>query len=302
MKRAQAMRPQRQNIHVDEAMVRRLLAAQVPDLADLPLSPVEAGTDNYIFRLGPDYAVRLPMWRIAGALILNEQKFLPMLTADLPVPVPVPRFAGKPGEGFPWGWSVVPWIEGASADLMTPDPAAAAQWAAFLRGLHRPAPKDAPRGNIRGDPLSSRQPHVEARLHRLARATEHIPEAIGRAWRTALAAASCTEARLLHGDLHPQNVLVQEGAIAGVIDWGLITQGDVAADLASVWMLFEAAPARETALETYGASAADRARARGWAIIFGAVLLETGIASANARHADMGRKTLARVAEDAGPG
>ncbi|MDZ7955632.1 phosphotransferase [Nostoc sp. DedQUE09] len=102
----------------------------------------------------------------------------------------------------------------------------------------------------------------------------------------------------LHGDLHPRNILVENGAIAGIIDWGDITSGDIATDLASIWMLFSEPKARSQALAEYSnVSEATIQCALGWAILFGVMLLDTGLVD-NPRHAIMGEKTLHRVSQD----
>jgi aminoglycoside phosphotransferase (APT) family kinase protein len=99
----------------------------------------------------------------------------------------------------------------------------------------------------------------------------------------------------LHGDLHPRNVLVEGGALSGIIDWGDITAGDAATDLAAIWMLFDDANARRAALNAYGwLSPATLARARGWAVHLGATLLDTGLVD-NPRHARIGERTLLRL-------
>ena len=115
--------------------------------------------------------------------------------------------------------------------------------------------------------------------------------------RSALAAPADTHCSWLHGDMHAQNVLVHDGVISGVIDWGDITSGDVATDLACVWMLLRDAAARHEALSHYAPADDLLARAKGWAVLFGAVLLDTGLVD-NPRHADGGAATLRRISED----
>jgi aminoglycoside phosphotransferase (APT) family kinase protein len=117
-------------------------------------------------------------------------------------------------------------------------------------------------------------------------------------WRLALGAPIATEFCWLHGDLHGGNVLVEAGAISGIIDWGDITSGDPATDLAAVWSLFDDPAARTHCLNAYGASEVLRTRARGWAVIFGAVLLETGLAGNHPSHAAMGSDILRRLISD----
>lgn len=281
-------------ITINEAVVRRLLTAQHPDLAPLSLTPVGEGWDNAMFRLGDGLLVRLPRQEAAAQLIVNEQTWLPALAPWLSLPTPAPIRVGTPDAGYPWRWTIAGWIEGEAADLAPPHLREAMRLAAFLKSLHRRAPAEAPANEVRGVPLKARALVVEERLARLRTASHAITPAVDTAWRAALAAPVATDVRWLHGDMHPRNILTRDGALAAVIDWGDITSGDIATDLAAFWMLFEDPYIRAEALTAYGATAADIARARGWAVTFGAVLLDTGLKD-NPRHAAIGAATLARV-------
>ena len=284
-------------VHVDEAQVKALLESQVPQYAHLPVKLVETGWDNYTYQLGTDHAVRLPRRTVGATLIEREQTWLPELAPHLPLPVPVPVHLGAPGEGFPWKWSVLPWLAGEAADIAEPDAQQSEPLAAFMRALHTPAPADAPPNPVRGVPLAERAEGVEERLVRLTGKTDHVTDEIWRIWHEALDAPLAQDRMWLHGDLHARNVLVKDGAISGVIDWGDMTAGDPATDLASVWMLLEDAGARATAMAAYGADEAIWARARGWAVLFAAILLDTGLTD-TPRHSVMGARTFERLAED----
>ena len=251
-----------------------------------------------MFRLGEQLLVRLPRRHLAAPLIENEQRWLPVLAERLPIAVPAPVREGLPGRGYPWKWSVLPWLQGSTADQVEPHAAQAPRLAQFLRALHLQAPDDAPRNEARGVPLAQRADVIEARMRRLEADTDLITGDIRRAWRQGLAAPLADEATWLHGDLHPRNILVENGAISGIIDWGDITSGDAATDLACIWMLFAERSCRQRALQAYGAiSEAMLRRARGWAVLFGVVLLETGLTD-HPQHMAIGQKTLARIAED----
>lgn len=282
---------------IDGALVAELLAQQHPDLAHLPLRAIDAGWDNALFRLGDQLAVRLPRRAIAAPLIVHEQTWLPRLAGRLPLPIPAPSRIGTPACGYPWHWSVLPWLAGEAADQHAPDPAQARPFAAFLRSLHTPAPADAPVNPVRGCPLHERAPFAEARLQRLSNTTSLITSQIWQIWQAALDAPLDAPPLWLHGDLHPRNVLVEHGAISGIIDWGDITSGDPATDLAAIWMLFAEPQARQAALAAYGdLSEPTLRRAQGWAVVFGALLLDTGLVD-NPRHAAIGEQTLRRLVE-----
>jgi aminoglycoside phosphotransferase (APT) family kinase protein len=283
---------------IDAALVAGLLADQHPDLAHLPLRVVDAGWDNAMFRLGERWAVRLPRRAASAPLIAHEQAWLPLLAPQLTLPAPLPYRIGAPGRGYPWRWSVVPWLPGAPADQREPPAAQARPFAAFLRGLHAPAPADAPPNPFRGVPLGQRAGAVEQRMRRLEAKTELITPQVWRVWQDALGAPLDLPPTWLHGDLHPRNVLVEGDAISGVIDWGDITAGDCATDLAAIWMLFADPRARAEALAAYAElSEATMRRARGWALLFGVILLDSGLID-TPRHALIGERTLRRVAAD----
>jgi aminoglycoside phosphotransferase (APT) family kinase protein len=103
-----------EEVHTDVALVRRLLAGQFPQWADLPLERVvSAGTDNALYRLGDDMVVRLPRihWAVGG--VAKDFRRLPAMAPLLPVAIPVPLAKGEPAEGYPWEWGVYPWLDGA---------------------------------------------------------------------------------------------------------------------------------------------------------------------------------------------
>jgi aminoglycoside phosphotransferase (APT) family kinase protein len=278
-------------------LVRRLLMAQHPDLAGLPLTLMDTGWDNVIYRLGEHLAVRLPRRQLAANLIEREQTWLPQLADHLPLPVPTPYQIGVPNADYPWHWSIVPWLQGVTADREAPR-GAQPTFAAFLRALHRPAPADAPTNPYRGVPLTERATMVAERLQRLASQTDLISPKLEQIWTEALAAPMDMPPTWLHGDLHPRNILVENGEIRGVIDWGDMTVGDPATDLACVWMLFAEARVRRQVLAAYGTiSAATYGRAQGWAFLFGIVLLDSGLVD-HPRHAMIGEQTLQRLLVD----
>ncbi len=287
-------------VMIDIPLIRGLLQDQHPDLADLTCIPVDAGWDNVMVRLGEDLCLRLPRRAAAAGLIEHEQRWLPVLAKALPLSIPVPLRIGVPGRGYPWRWSVVPWLSGVAADLSPPRTGEATRLGEFLNALHTPAPADAPSNPVRGVPLQERAATVAARMERLAKISPLITTELRRVWQEALAAPMDVEPTWIHGDLHPRNVLVEAGALAGVIDWGDIAAGDRATDLAVVWMLFSDPHARREVLTACGPiSEATIRRAKGWAVGFGVTLLETGMAD-NPRHAAIGERTLREVVADDG--
>ena len=283
-------------IEIDTALVRALLREQHPDLAAERIEAFEAGWDNAMFRLGPRLLMRMPRREAAASLVEKEQQWLWQLP-PLPLPIPKPERVGQPAHGFPWHWSIVPWIEGEAADVAPPDPSEAHALADFLKALHQPAPGAAPINPYRGCRLIDRQETVDARLERLRVATTAVTRKVLAAWREALAAKTSNAQVWIHGDLHARNVLVHGRKLASVVDWGDLSAGDPATDLASIWALFDTSESRRKALARYEASPDLLVRARGWAIVLGTLLLDSGRVD-NDRHGKMGADMLRRVADD----
>ncbi len=284
-------------VEITEALLRALLADQHPDLAPLPLRFEGEGWDNVMVRLGETLAMRLPRRAIAERLLKNEQRWLPDLAPRLPLPIPAPVRTGVPGHGYPFVWSILPWIEGEAADLAPPDASEAPALARFLKAVHSPAPPDAPANPVRDCPLSGKQADTERRMQILRMETDAITPQVERTWAEALTAPIDLPRGWIVGDVHARNVLVRDGKLAAFIDWGDLCAGDPATDLASIWALFEDAAARRVAIDAYGMSPATLARARGWAVFYGVILLETGRQD-TPRHAAMGAATLRRLTDD----
>ena len=238
----------------------------------------------------------MPRRHAATQLIRNERKWLPQIATFLPLPVPTLVRVGLPSCGYPNHWNIISWLDGQPADLAPPADSQAVVFAHFLNALHLITPhSNAPENLVRGVPLAYRKEVVEARMERIEKHTNCVTPKIKSIWNDALEAPTATRSCWLHGDLHSQNVLVHQGIISGIIDWGDITAGDPATDLASVWMLFDSESARQQCLETYGLM--DEAlclRAKGWAVLFGAMLLDSGLVN-NPRHAAIGEAVLRRV-------
>ncbi len=259
---------------LDELGIRDLLRLASPELADLPLRRVADGWDNAIWRLGDALVVRVPRRELAVPLIAHEQRALPHIGPRLArhgVRSPVPVVAGRPSDRFPWPWSVVPWIDGTTAlGLPRADNSRwASRLARALGALHVPAPADAPLNPFRGGPLSLRE---DAMRPRLARVSEH--PALRTVWDAGLAAPTSTERVWIHGDLHPGNVVVDDDGLVALIDFGDVTAGDPAYDLAAAWMLFDSdgrAAFRTSTDDRYDDATWTRARA--WAAYIALVLL-----------------------------
>ena len=261
-------------VAIDADLVGDLLAEQHPDLRALPLVELTSGWDNVIYRLSDDLVVRLPRRAASAALVAHEQRWLPQLAPALPLPIPAPVRTGRPGCGYPWSWSICPWLAGEIAAVEPPAELidAAATLGRFLSALHRPAPEDAPANPYRGVPLATRTPSVEQRVAQMGGVIDG--PAVLECWHDLVATpAWAGPPQWLHGDLHPLNLLVDRGRLSAVIDFGDITAGDPATDLAVAWMLFP--PEIRPRFRAAAGNVDDNTwrRARGWALALGLAYL-----------------------------
>jgi aminoglycoside phosphotransferase (APT) family kinase protein len=274
-------------VRLDADLVRALLLDQHPDLANLELHLVDGGWDNQLWRLGQELAVRLPRTERAPGLLLSEQTWLPLLAERLPLPTPVPVRIGQPSSLFEHTWTIARWVDGEPADREPITHAGSAEvLAAFLGALHHPAPADAPVNPSRAVPMAEPQESVDAWFEVIA---GHKNAGAARAvWEAAVAAPASERAPVwLHGDLHPANVVVRHGRLAGVIDFGDMCSGDPATDLSAAWILLPAGTANRF-LDAYAlADDATVTRARGWAVMRALNLIGIG---QNGRHGLPGGK------------
>jgi aminoglycoside phosphotransferase (APT) family kinase protein len=285
-------------VDVSPELVRRLLAAQQPDLAHLPVEVLANGWDNVMCRVGDELVARMPRRELAVRILRHEQRWLPVLAPRLPLPVPVPARVGRPGLGYPWPWSIVPFLPGQVAARTPPDDLrdAAVTLGRFLADLHTPAAPDAPVNAFRGIPLADRRGNLVQNLAAVGGGVDH--RAVWRVWDLAVAAPVWAGPPLwLHGDLHPANLLVHRGRLSGVIDFGDITSGDPATDLSIGWMLLPAEH-HGAFLDAYtagGGAAVEGGwtRARGWALALALVYLAFSVD--NPLLAAVGERTIGAV-------
>ncbi len=281
-------------VRIDAALVRRLLRAQHPDLAGRPLRRIGHGWDNANYRVGSDLVVRIPRRALAATLIDTEVRWLPGLSAVLPLPVPTPVRTGVPSAAYPWPWSIAQYVPGrpigAGALTGRAGLVAADALAGFLSALHVPAPADAPVNPFRGVPLADR---AESYAARLPAAPAALRAGLDTAWREALEARRpAGPDTWVHGDLHGLNVLAARGRLTGVIDFGDLCAGDRATDLAAGWFLLDH-PARERLRVGLEVEDATWARGQGWAVLLG-LMFATHSAQAPI-NAAIGSRVLAEV-------
>jgi aminoglycoside phosphotransferase (APT) family kinase protein len=248
----------------------RLVAEQFPRWAALPVVPVQVqGWDNTTFRLGDELSIRLPSADRYVAAVGKEHRWLPLLAQHLPLPIPEPVAMGRPGEGFPRPWSVYRWIAGEPAsECQIADPVGfASALAGFLTALQAIGTSDGPPAGehnfFRGCPLTP----YDAQTRQLIRLTadDIDAKAATSVWDTALASTWERAPVWLHGDMTASNLLVADGALHAVIDFGGTAVGDPACDLVMEWTFFtgDSAAAFRRGLNL---DEATWARGRGWAL------------------------------------
>lgn len=257
-------------ITVEADQVRRLIAAQFPRWGDLPIRPVSsAGWDNRTFHLGEEFLVRLPSGAEYAQAVDKEHRWLPILAPQLPLPIPVPAGRGEPGEGYPYPWSVYRWQPGEPvrrdgiADLTE----FAVTLAGFLFALREIDPTGGPGPGVhnwfRGGSLKTFEAWVERDLATLA---DRLPvEVIREIWQDALVATWDGRAVWFHGDVASGNLLLQDGRLASVIDFGTCGVGDPSCDLAIAWTVLSG-PSRDAFRERLAVDDATWDRGRGWAL------------------------------------
>ncbi|MFF2950617.1 aminoglycoside phosphotransferase family protein [Kitasatospora sp. NPDC057965] len=275
---------------IDTGLVRRLLAAQFPHWKGLPLAPAGfTATDNAMFRLGPELAVRLPRAAWAAGNLGREQYWLPRLARHLPVPVPAPVGQGRPTVGYPWNWSVLRWLDGANpVPGSIPNPVQLAyDLADFLTALRGVEPDPGAPAALRGGPLAGRDAATRAAIGRLRGVID--TETATTLWDKALRLPGHTgPAVWVHGDLTPGNLLVTGQRLSAVLDFGLLGVGDPTVDLLPAWSLLppSARPAFRSSLAVDDAT---WERGRAWALSLALVQLPyyrttNPPLAANARH------------------
>lgn len=262
--------PAPQRIDVDVEQVRRLVAGQFPQWAGLPVRAVaNGGWDNWTFHLGSRMSVRLPSAAEYALAVDKEHRWLPALAPQLPRPVPVPLAKGEPGAGYPYPWSVYPWLDGEPArfDRVADPVRFAVDLADFLVALQSVDPADGPRPGLhnwfRGGTLRTYDGLAQRALTAL---DGHIDTGRAREiWKGALDARWDGVERWFHGDIARGNLLLDDGVLAAVIDFGTCGVGDPACDLAIAWTLLTA-DGRQAFRERLSVGDATWARGRGWAL------------------------------------
>lgn len=265
------MRMHTDQVDSDAALVRRMLAVQFPQWAELPIRRIPtSGTDNAIYRLGDELVARLPLIHWAVGQVEKEHTWLPKLAPLLPLVLPEPLAMGEPAEGYPWHWSVYRWIEGETAqpDRIADPCLTAIALAEFVTALHDVDLADPPISN-RGVQLITKDEEIRGAIAAVRH--EFDADALTAAWEEAITAPPWHGPPVMvHGDLKDENLLLRDGRLNAVIDFSCLGLGDPANDLDVAWDLFSG-DSRKAYRDALGVDDAAWARGRGWAItsVFG---------------------------------
>ena len=257
-------------IHIDVALVHRLIATQFPQWADLPIKPVAlSGWDNRTFHLGEHMTVRLPSNAEYSLQVENEQCWLPKLAPFLPLQIPIPLALGKSAKEYPWQWSVYKWIEGKTASIehITDLSQFATALAKFLAALQRcdatGGPVAGPQNFYRGGLLTTYDAETRQAIKTLDDKID--VDAVTAVWNEALASTWDKSPVWVHGDIAVGNLLVEDGRLNAVIDFGQLCIGDPACDLAIAWTFLKS-ESREAFRSALSLDSGTWARGRGWAL------------------------------------
>ena len=255
---------------INTSLVQKLISIQFPQWADLAITPVEQdGWDNRTFHLGSNMSIRLPSAAHYADKVQKEQYWLPRLAPHLPLHIPTPIAMGNPTQDYPFHWSIYRWIEGAIASRKNVSDMNqfAIDLAHFLSALQH---IDTTNGPIAGEHNFYRGGLLKIYDAETQQAIEKINDKIDSAliqniWQSALTHSWNNLPVWIHGDIAPSNLLVKNGRLTAVIDFGGLGIGDPACDYAIAWTFFddESRNRFRTALavddDTWN-------RARGWAL------------------------------------
>jgi len=218
--------------------VARLLGEQFPGLRHLPVERVHSiGTVNAVFRLGDDLCARLPLMPDGADALRRELYALPIVAPHVTLAVPEVIGRGEPDELYPLDWAVYRWLPGQTFGQARPPGAPSARaLAGFVRELRSIPVGDAPGAGRR--PLAELDDMTVAAIERCAPNLD-VARALD-AWGQLVAAEPWDGAPVwIHADLLPPNLLVRDGALSAVIDFGSAGAGDPAFDVVPAWTLFE---------------------------------------------------------------
>lgn len=289
------------SVNIDSALAKLLIDRQFPQWRHLPIEPVQtSGWDNRTFHLGSQMLIRMPSAKEYAGQAEKEQRWLPKLAPFLPLPIPTPIALGKPEAVYPWPWSINLWIAGSpAADCegihLAPFAVQLAEFLNALRGIDTTdGPPAGPQSFYRGSPLAIYDVETQQAIELLK--TEIDAPLAREIWETALLSQWQTQPVWVHGDISVGNLLVHEGNLCAVIDFGQLAVGDPACDLAIAWVFFKD-KSREAFLNTLKLDKDTVARGRAWAL-WKALIVRSGIVTSSTRQKQRASAVIHEVMHD----
>ncbi len=255
---------------ITPSVVACLIKSQFPLWAEMPITPVDQdGWDNTTYRLGTEMLVRLPSADAYSAQVDKEHRWLPYLAEHLPLPIPQPLAKGSAACGFPRAWSIYRWLPGvgATVDNVTDPVEFARCLGEFLNDLYAiPSAAGPPPGQHNFFRGASPEIYDDQTRQAVDVLEDDLDaSAVMSVWETSLSSSWQGQPVWLHGDVTPSNLLVTDGRLSAVIDFGTMAVGDPACDLTMAWTFFDDL-SRRMFRDAVGFDSGTWARARGWAL------------------------------------
>lgn len=259
-------------IGITKDLARKLIVEQFPEYSHLQITDVEKqGHDNRTYRLGEHMLIRMPTDADYALKVPKEQALLPQLAKRLSVNVPAPVKMGKPSANYPYPFSIYKWLLGKSINLLTltaqDKEQLAVDLAKFLKELQAISNVEGPGPGQhnwwRGDHVSVYDKGAREQIAELAEIID-ASKALA-LWDKACATKWDKKPVWIHGDFAIGNILMDDGKLSAVIDFGGAAVGDPACDLVIAWTyLF--GKAREIFISEMDMDTDTWLRARGWAL------------------------------------
>lgn len=270
-------------IPIDTRLVRALVDRAMPHCADLPVRRLDSsGSTNALFRLGDNLLVRLPRQPGGSTTIAKEARWLSILGPSLPVQVPEVVGVFEPDCDYPERWSVVRWIDGEHPEVVTPETPvdqrrghlaadlADVVYALRLTEVPSEAVNDPDLRWYRGEPLARMDETTRQNIKRCRALADFALDldAAERLWDQAMKLPGTKDRpapQWYHGDLAAENLLMRDGSLAAVLDFGALSIGDPAVDLTVAWEVLDP-PARQIFRRKLDVDDPTWLRGRAWAL------------------------------------
>ncbi|MEH7382266.1 aminoglycoside phosphotransferase family protein [Bacillus sp. JJ1533] len=256
-------------LKIDVDLVSKLITRQFPEWSNLEIKPVKkSGNDNRTFHLGNSMGVRLPSDEAYVPQVEKEQKWLPILAKHLSVPISEPLAKGEPSRDYPYPWSVNKWLDGETLTIENIDDINifANDLGEFLVDLQSidniGGPLAGEHNFYRGGDIVVYNDECRDAINNINIFNKHLMKEIRE---LALTSKWAGEPVWVHGDIAPGNILIKNGMLCAVIDFGILGVGDPSCDAAMAWTFFDDS-SRKIFRNALNFDEETWNRARGWAL------------------------------------